>query len=146
MPIRWIRGVNRTVGLPAVQRAVCGECQVEPAFPSILQPAFSTELMPTADRFTMLRSNAEGNHSGWSFHEPRDVGGGLLSLYEAATINAAIAPFLALPVGSVVKRDGDGLSVCIEGRHISSGSSDLLSRLAGKESFESVTSRLAAND
>jgi hypothetical protein len=136
MPIRWVEGVDRTVRFLAVQRAVCDDCQVDPAFPSILQPASSTEVMPAADQFTMVRSEAEGNHSGWTFHRRSDAGMRLLSLYEAAIINRAIVPFLALPVGSIVERDGRALSVSIAGRHISSGSSDLLSRLAERTPFE----------
>lgn len=139
MPIRWVEGVNQSVRLLAVQRAVCDDCQVDPVFPSILQPASSTEVMPADDQFTMVRSEAEGNHSGWTFHGRSDAGMRLLSLYEAATINRAIVPFLALPARSVVERDGKALSVSIAGRHYTSGSSDLLSRLAERGPFGGST-------
>jgi hypothetical protein len=139
MPVHWVEGVSRSVRLLAVQRAVCDHCQVDPVFPSILQPAFSAEVMPGAHQFTLVRSEAEGNHSGWTFHGRSDAGMRLLSLYEAATINRAIVPFLALPAGSVVERNDKVLSVSMAGRHYSSGSSELLSRLAAGKPIEGET-------
>jgi hypothetical protein len=136
MPVRWVEGVNRSVRLLAVQRAVCDECRVDPIFPSILKSAFSTAIIPGVDQFTLVHSEAHGNHSGWTFHGSNDAGLHLLSLYEAATMNEAIVPFLALPAGSVVERDAKVLSLSVAGRHYSSGSSKLLSSLAARAPME----------
>jgi hypothetical protein len=130
MPVHWVEGVDRTVRSLAAQRAVCDDFGVEPAFPSMVQPASAPDLIPPSGQLTMVRSEVQGNHSGWTFHGRADAEMRLLSLYEASLLRRSIVPLLALPAGSVVQRNGDVLSVSINGHERSSASSDILARLA----------------
>ncbi|MEQ1725392.1 MAG: hypothetical protein ABL882_05650 [Sphingopyxis sp.] len=136
MPVRWVLGVSRTIRLLALQRAVCDECQVEPNFPSIQHAASLPEMVPPADHFTMVRTDPQGNLSGWTIHEGRDVAMRLMSLYEVAIFNRAIIPLLALPVGSIVERNCKSLSISIDGKQYSNSSSELLFLIANEEPFD----------
>jgi hypothetical protein len=130
MPIHWVEGVDRTVRSLVTQRAVCDDCGVEPAFPSIVQLASAPEILLTGHQLTMVRSDAQGNHSGWTLHGRDDAAMRLLSLYEAAVLNRAIVPFLALPAGAVVEQNGEVLSVSTAGRLRTSTSSEILAQIA----------------
>ena len=130
MPVRWVEGVNRTVRSLAAQRAVCDACGVEPAFPSMVQPASAPDPMPAANDLRMVRSEAQGNHSGWTFHGRTDAAIRLLSLYEAALLSRSIVPFLALPAGAIVERSSEALSVILAGRCHTSTSNEILARMA----------------
>jgi hypothetical protein len=129
MPIHWVEGVDHTVRSLAAQRALCDDCAVEPSFPSIVQPLSAPEILPAGDQLTMVRSEAQANHSGWTFHGRTDAGLRLLSLYEAAVLNRMIVPFLALPAGTIVERTGDVLAVSVAGKRRTSTSSEILARI-----------------
>ena len=83
----------------------------------------------------MSRAEEENRHSGWLFEQDGEAALRLVSLYEAALSNRAIIPFLALPSGSVVKRERGRYWVSVHGRDASVPSSDLLTRLGQAEAF-----------
>lgn len=83
----------------------------------------------------MARSQAGDPHSGWAFQQEADATLRLVSLCEASLANRAIIPFLALPTGSVVKREGAGYAVSAGGRDASPLSSQLLARLGEAKAF-----------
>lgn len=129
MPIHWVEGVDQTVRSLAAQKALCDDCAVEPLFPSIVQPLSAPEILPAGNQLTMVRSEAQASHSGWTFHGRTDTGMRLLSLYEAAVLNRMIVPFLALPAGTVIERTGDVLAVSVAGKRRTSASSEILARI-----------------
>ena len=131
MPIKWVEGASQCVRLLALQRSICEELGVEPEFPWLGQPAFVPDAQASSGDFMMMRAEEGSHHSGWSIQEREDTALKLVSLYEATLSNRAIVPFLALPRGSLVKREGAGYFVSSDGRQASSTSSDLLARLGG---------------
>jgi hypothetical protein len=135
MPVRWVEGASRCMRFLVLQRAICEEFGVEPDFPSLRQPASAPDPFAGANNFTMTRLENEASQSGWVFQQGTDAALRMVSLYEAALSNRAIIPFLALPSGSVVSREGNMYSVSAGGRHASSLSSDLLAKLGEAEAF-----------
>jgi hypothetical protein len=138
VPIHWIEGASHTVRDVALQRAVCDDAGVRANFPSVRHAAYAPHQFPADGHFIMARGEPVGSHSGWAFHQRTDAGLHLISLYEAALANRAIIPFLALPSGAIVERDGDGLCVSVSGRRRTPSSSGLLARIVrGEMSNES---------
>lgn len=136
MPTQWVAGASETVRTLAVQRAVCGALGVEPDFPSLRQALQIPTAHPWRDlgRFAMGRhadnpEHAPASDSGWAFAAEPDATFTRISLYEAALSNRAIVPFLALPPGAWVARDGRDCEVRCGGRAITSRDSDLLAGL-----------------
>ncbi len=128
LPIQWVAGVSRTARAVTLQNCLCASTGTEPFYASLLQAALAPECIPTND-FRMERFEGEGQHSGWCIFETADAPLRLASLYEIALANRAIVPFLALPVGASVSREGGRYFVSFEGRSISSDTDALLARL-----------------
>lgn len=135
MPIQWSVGATRTVRLLALHRAICDELCVNLEFCSLREALSTTTEVPPNNEFYLTRTEAEGSNSGWILHRHNEAELRLMSLYEAALINNAIIPFLALPTGSAVVRNEDRLTVSVGGLELSSESSPLFRHLATADNF-----------
>ena len=131
-PIRWVRGVDRAVRDHLLQSEACGQFDVEPEFPTVLQTAMASAAFLSGSReFLMRREDAADNDSGWMFIAPEDSGDDLQlhSLYAVAVAQRFVTPFLALPPGASVSVSAGEVVVELGGRTASSQTNAYLKQL-----------------
>ncbi|MGN4191832.1 MULTISPECIES: immunity protein Imm33 domain-containing protein [Burkholderia] len=128
MPISWIRGANTTYRHLMVQKEVCSQFGVEPDYPSLRQAAVVSSEFSSSNEFFMVREPEDASNSGWVLTSRRgaDANAEFRSLFEMAIKARRIIPFLALPVGAVVKFNRDEVSAELVGKKVSSKDNDLI--------------------
>lgn len=137
MPIEWKQGIDNTLRHLVVQNSICEEIGCEPDYPSILQSGVISPGFLSSRDFIMSRDNPSGSDSGWVFStlNYKDEEAHLRSLFEVATSRMDIVPYLALPSGSKIYRQGDAIQINFSERQISSSNSNLLLSLLTSSIF-----------
>jgi hypothetical protein len=128
-PIRWIRGLDHTIRFLALQRAVCEELEVGMESVTMLNTAVvCPQWAPNISDFTISRDPGDGADSGWVFNceANTSAAGEWQSLYQASLLQPKVIPFLNLPPGTTVSFADTGVSMCLEGRLVSTGESMIL--------------------
>lgn len=132
-PIQWIKGANNTFRHLILQKSVCEQFACEPDFPSLEQAGIvSPRFLVHQDGFSMSRDQPANSDSGWVFVAPSEIGeeGEFRSLFEICFYHTEIIAFLALPVGTSVKKTKGFLEVEVNSRILSSKDNDLLRKLS----------------
>ena len=131
IPIKWVRGVNRTLRDLLIQREVCKQLGVEPNLPSLRQFGLISLNYAAGVEGSMTRRESHENNSGWFIEvlDGENVGAKHASLYEIALQDYRVVPFLGLPSGSRVRYSEAGIWIACDEVLIDAGSNKFLNRL-----------------